>query len=382
MVPIAPFRTMELLSTLEERRAAGRPIYRFDLGEPQFPICDRVREGVSRAILGQKQSYTESRGRLDLRQAISNWYETEYGVRVDHSRIVITTGASATLTLAVLSAFDRDANIAIPRPAYPAYRNIVRALERHPVEISCGQTEHFHLTPSSLELADCRLDGLIFASPANPTGAVLSPEQTDALLTYCAARDTRVISDEIYQGIAFDQKPITAAADERVFVVNSFSKFWRLTGWRIGWLVCPPDLTARVDALSQHMYLCPPAPSQVAALLALNEPDDCRAALPTYVANRDSILAMLNRVGITTIAPAAGAFYVFADFRRYTDDSAAFAKRLLEETGVALAPGEDFDPREGKTWIRFATTADPKVTAEGLGRLEDALLAMRRTADY
>jgi len=378
MIEIPPFRTMELLVVIEARRRAGAPVFRFDVGEPQHPASARVRERAAAAIREQQQSYTESRGRLELRNAIARWYETEYGARVDPQRIVVTAGASAALTLAVLAGFPQGARIAMPRPGYPAYRNITLGLGRIPLELDCGAATDFKLNAAQLAALDPRPDGVLFASPANPTGSVLTKAELDDLLACAGDIGARVISDEIYQSMAFDMAPITAAEDERAFVVNSFSKFWRMTGWRIGWLVCPPDLVARVDAIAQHFYLCPSGPGQIAALAALDEADDCRAALSAYKRNCGKIVAALRGLGIATIAPSQGAFYVYADFSAYTDDSMSFAKRVLEETGIALAPGVDFDPIDGHKWIRFAGTATDASVDEGLARLTQWLRAKAR----
>lgn len=373
MIDISPFRTMELLGHIEARRRRGAPVYRFDLGEPRIPTSARVREHVASVIAHHTQSYTESRGRLELRQAISKWYEDEYGASVDAARIVVTTGASAALMLAVLAGSMPDDIIAVPRPGYPAYRNIVNALGRVAADVSCGLDEGFRLSPASVNQLYCAPSALILASPANPTGTVLTRAEVAGLLEYCAQIGARPICDEIYQGLCYDQAPVTAAEDERAFVVNSFSKFWRMTGWRIGWLICPPDLVHRVDALAQHFFLCPPATGQAAALVALQEADDCRSALPHYKANRDRIITALKRCGVTSFAPAEGAIYVYACLSDYTDNTLALAHRLLEETGVAIAPGEDFDPLNGATWVRLSTTAPQEETLEGLQRLEDWL---------
>ena len=382
MTPLTPFRTMELLPQIEARRRQGERVFRFDLGEPQGFAHSSVRSGVAQAVLEGRQGYTESCGRPELRRAISHWYWDEYATSIDPKRIIVTTGASAALTLALLAATRALDVVAAPRPAYPAYRNMVRALGRNIEEVRCGAAEGFRLTPDLIGSASRPANALIFASPANPTGAMLSQEEIKQLLAYCDAAGAVAISDEIYQGISFGRPPVTAAADERAFVINSFSKFWRLTGWRVGWLVCPTDHLAHVEALAQHFYLSPPAPSQTAALLALDQAEDCRAALGVYEHNRNAVVATLKRAGIRHIAPSEGAFYVFADFRQYTDDGLSLARRLLAETGVAVAPGEDFDPYDGRTWLRFATTADPAAVEEGLARLEQWLRAVRHTAVY
>lgn len=379
---ITPFRTMELLGAIEARRRDGAPVFRFDLGEPQAPVCERVRQAASRAVLTERQGYTESRGRPALRAALSDWYRREYEVEVDPERIVITMGASAALTLAILAGTARDSVIAMPRPAYPAYRNVVRALGRAPAELDCAVEDHFRFSAAHLDRLVRAPEGVIFSSPANPTGVTLTQAEIDALLARGRELGARMICDEIYQGMAFDQSPVTAASDERAFVVNSFSKLWRMTGWRIGWLVCPPELTARVDALAQHLFLCAPALAQSAALSALEEADDCRAALPVYRQNRDQVLAMLKRVGVRSIAPSQGAFYVYADMGPYTDDTLVFARKLLTEVGVSIAPGVDFDPVGGGRWVRFSTVAAPDVVSEGLSRMEAWLLKMRRGVEY
>lgn len=368
--PIAPFRTMALMSEIEARRRVGLPVYRFDLGEPSMLPSEAVRRRAADAILAEPMGYTEIRGRHELRARIARWYREEEGVEVDPERIIVTNGSSAGLTLALMAAFEPGDAVILPRPGYPAYRNMLAALHLKPIEVACGPAEHFHLTGDLLEQVKEPAKGVLFSSPANPTGAMLDEAQIRALIAAADARGLRVISDEIYHGLAFDKPCFSAARFEPVMVINSFSKFWRMTGWRIGWMVAPSDLAPLIERLAQNLFLSPSAPAQVAALQALEEADDARAPVEAYRANRDAVLASLRRLGVRGFAPAEGAFYVYADVSSITDDSEAFVKRLLRETGVALAPGIDFDPIDGHRWVRFSIAGPGEMVRAGLERLE------------
>jgi aspartate/methionine/tyrosine aminotransferase len=247
---------------------------------------------------------------------------------------------------------------------------MLAALHLTPIEVECGPAEHFRFTADLLDRVEAPAKGLLFSSPANPTGAMLDEAQIRNLIAAADARGLRVISDEIYHGLAFDKPCFSAARFEEVMVINSFSKFWRMTGWRIGWMVAPSDLAPLIERLAQNLFLSPSAPAQVAALQALEEAEDARSAVAAYRANRDAVLATLGRLGVTSVAPADGAFYVFADVSALTNDSEAFVKRLLHETGVALAPGIDFDLIDGHRWVRICISGPSDGVNAGLERLE------------
>jgi aspartate/methionine/tyrosine aminotransferase len=361
---VRAFETMALIPEIEARRAQGLPLFRFDVGEPAVPPPAQALAATAHAVLNEPMPYTESKGREALRRRISRWYKDTYDVDVDPERIIVTLGASAGLTLAVTAAFEHGEAVAIPRPGYPAYRNIVNVLNRKAVEVRCGYEEGFRFTADVLDKIEEPVKGAIFASPANPTGVVMSAAEVAELVEHARARGMTLISDEIYQGLVYDKEDGTAAGFEDVYVVSSFSKLWRMTGWRVGWVVAPASEVARVTLLAQALFLSPSTPGQIMALHALDHTAECLDLVDRYRRNRDVVMDALRSVGIERIAPADGAFYVYADFSAYTDDSLAFSKRLLREAGVTVATGVDFDSVDGKNWVRFCTAgAEDEVKA-------------------
>src|SRR5216684_5530492 len=289
-----------------------------------------------------------------LREAIAGHYQDRYGVAIDPGEIVVTTGSSAAFQLAFLAAFEPGDRVALATPGYPAYRNILSALGLEPVLIEVGENAHYQPNPELLAEAG-ELAGLIVASPANPTGTMIPANDLARLALWCRERGIRLVSDEIYHGITYEHPGQTARAfgDESI-IVNSFSKYYSMTGWRLGWMVVPPDLARSVECLAQNFYISPPALSQLAALAAL----DCRAELDAHVAryraNRDLLIAMLQKAGLSRFAPAEGAFYLYVDVSALTSDSAEFCRRMLDEIGVATTPGRDFDPLHGDNWLRLS----------------------------
>jgi aspartate/methionine/tyrosine aminotransferase len=286
---------------------------------------------------------------------------------------VVTTGSSAAFLLAFLAAFEPGDRVALAVPGYPAYRNILSALGIEPVLIAVGENTHYQPTPELLASVG-RLDGLIVASPANPTGTMISAGDLSHLAAWCRDRNIRLISDEIYHGITYE----TAAATARAFgrepvIVNSFSKYYSMTGWRLGWMLVPPDLARSVECLAQNFYISPPALSQSAALPVFG----CRGELDRHVAryrsNRDLLIRILGAAGLTRFAPAEGAFYLYVDISGLTGDSERFCRRLLAETGIAVTPGRDFDPAKGGGWVRFSFAGSTEDVAEAARRLESWL---------
>ncbi len=325
------------------------------------------------ALAGDRIGYTDALGIAPLRAAIARDYRERYGVAVEPAEIIVTTGSSAAFQLAFLAAFEAGQRVALAAPGYPAYRNILSALGLEPVLIEAGENAHFQPNPELL--AECGdIAGLIVASPANPTGTMIAAADLAALSAYCRDRGIRLVSDEIYHGITYESAPQTARAYGReAIVVNSFSKYYSMTGWRLGWMVVPPDLARSVECLAQNFYISPPALSQLAALPAF----ECRAELDGHVAryraNRDLLLDMLRRAGLTRFAPAEGAFYLYVDVSPLTRDSAEFCLRMLDEMGVATTPGRDFDPIHGDLWVRLSFAGSTEDIAEAARRLAEWL---------
>jgi aspartate/methionine/tyrosine aminotransferase len=358
---VPPFIAMDVLRAANEREAQGHSVIHLEVGQPGTPAPAAVLAAARQALAEDRIGYTDALGIAPLREAIAGHYRDRYGIQVEPAEIIVTTGSSAAFQLAFLAAFELGDRVALAAPGYPAYRNILSALGLEPVLIEVGENAHYQPNPELLAEAG-ELAGLIVASPANPTGTMIGAAELARLAAYCHDRGIRLVSDEIYHGITYETAPQTARAfGAEPVVINSFSKYYSMTGWRLGWMVVPPDLARSVECLAQNFYISPPALSQLAALPVFG----CRPELDGYVAryraNRDRLIATLKQAGLTRVAPAEGAFYLYADVSALTRDSSAFCRQLLAETGVAVTPGRDFDPIHGDDWIRFSfagSTAD------------------------
>ena len=327
-------------------------------GEPSLGAPAAAIRAAHHALDHERMVYWNSQ---PLRERIARHYRDEYGVRVDPELILLTAGASAGLIAVFTALFAAGDRVGLLRPGYPAYRNSLRALGREPVEIDCGPESGYRLTAERVREVLAPLHGLVLASPNNPTGAMLSREQLAAVAAACRARGTRLISDEIYHSITYAGRAACALeVDPDAIVVNSFSKLFRMTGWRLGWLVAPADCAPRLAAHLINFFLTPPSISQFAALRAFDDLTELRAAVSTYAHNRARLLAELPRLGLTRMAAPDGAFYLYLDIAHLTDDSLAFCGRMLEETGIAAAPGIDFDTANGGHHLRlsFAISSD------------------------
>ena len=354
---IAPFMAMDVLRDANEREDASQAVYHLEVGQPGADAPAPVLQAACAALDAGGLGYTEALGIPELRRSIADHYAAYYGVSVDAAQIVVTTGSSGGFVLAFLSAFDTGDRIAMVAPGYPCYRSILSALDLKPVVLAADAKDRFQPTPELLERAqsDGPIDGLIVASPSNPTGTMLGRENLRALADYCARHGIRMISDEVYHGITYETKADTALAfSESAVVLNSFSKYYAMTGWRVGWMVVPADLLRSVECLAQHFFISAPTLSQRAALAAFG----CRAEydrrVEEYRRNRDLLLRELPRAGFAKLAPADGAFYIYADVGDLTNDSDAFCRKILAETGVAMTPGLDFDPGRGGRFLRVS----------------------------
>jgi aspartate/methionine/tyrosine aminotransferase len=370
---VPPFIAMDVMRAANRREAAGERVIHLEVGQPGTPAPRAVLEAARRALAGNRIGYTDAEGIPALREAIAADYRERYGVAVDPAEIAVTTGSSAAFQLAFLAAFEPGDRVALAAPGYPAYRNILSALGLETVLIEVGENAHYQPNPELLaDVPD--LKGLIVASPANPTGTMIAPADLARLSDYCRGRGIRLVSDEIYHGITYERDATTARAFGRdTIVVNSFSKYYSMTGWRLGWMLAPPDLARSVECLAQNFYISPPALSQLAAVAAFG----CRAALDGHVAryraNRDLLIATMRQVGLSRFAPAEGAFYLYVDVSSLTGDSVAFCRRMLAETGVAVTPGRDFDPIHGDDWMRLSFAGSAEDIAESAALLGDWL---------
>ncbi len=367
---VAPFIVMDVLREANARAARGESVLHLEVGQPATPAPRNVIDAARRALDGDRLGYTDAFGLPELRARIARHYRESYGVEVPAARIVVCTGSSSGFVLAFLAAFDAGDRVALAVPGYPAYRNILAALGLEPVLIETGPETRFQPTPEILERLGGRLDGLIVASPANPTGSMIWPGDLEPLTGYCRRRGIRLVSDEIYHGIVFGAAAETALAFEpEAIVVNSFSKYYSMTGWRLGWMVVPESLLRAVECLTQNLYISPPTLSQLAGIAAFDCRDELDANVARYAENRRLLLGELPKAGFDKLAPADGAFYLYADVGALTNDSAEFCRRMLAETGVAATPGLDFDPQRGNRFVRFSFAGATADMAEAARRL-------------
>lgn len=375
---VPPFIVMDVLAAANERAASGGAVYHLEVGQPSTPAPRGVIEAARRALDGDRLGYTEALGIPALRRRIARHYREWYGVALDPARVVVTTGSSGAFLLAFLAAFDAGDRVALAAPGYPAYRNILTALGVEPVLLPVGPNSRFQPTAALLDafLAESggKLDGLIVASPSNPTGTMLDRQALADLAALCRSRGIRLVSDEIYHGITYGAPAASMTAfGGQAIVVNSFSKYFSMTGWRLGWLVLPEDLVRPVECLAQNFFISPPSLSQSAAVAAFDCHDELEANVRRYAANRALLLERLPRAGFERIAPADGAFYLYAEVDHLTPDSHDFCRRMLAETGVAATPGTDFDPQRGHRFVRFSFAG----STEDMAAAADRLIAWR-----
>lgn len=371
---LQPFHAMEIFKRANALELAGRDIVHLEVGEPAAPPSPRARDAV-RAVLDMPQRYTQAKGLVPLRHGLAAHYEREHGVRVDPERIIVTNGSSAGFVLSFLGGFAPGATIALTRPGYPAYLNIVNGLSLKAVEIALAPENHWRLTARAIEEAHARqpFDGLLFASPANPTGAAVSASELAEIIKTCARLGVRLISDEIYHGLDYTQSsPSALETTDDAIVINSFSKYYCMTGWRVGWLVLPNDLVRKTEILQQNMFISAPSLSQIAAIAALDDREYAEAQKDHYARNRDLVQSGLDALGFKGQI-GEGAFYAYVDASSHTNDTAEFCQRVLEKTGVAMTPGLDFDRVNGDRFVRVSYAGDRERISEALERLHQFL---------
>jgi aspartate/methionine/tyrosine aminotransferase len=369
---IDPFIVMDVMQAAAEREAQGASVIHMEVGQPGTPAPRAALARVARALEWETLGYTVALGLPALRERIARHYAERYGVAVEPERVVVTTGSSAGFVLAFLALFDVGAKVALPSPGYPCYRHILAALGQTPVPIVTDAAGRWMPTRAQIDAAcrDQEIAGLVVASPSNPTGTMLEPARLAEIAEACRRGGIWFISDEIYHGLTYGMAEETALAhSDDAVIVNSFSKYFSMTGWRVGWLVVPPVLVRPIERLAQNLYISPPAVAQVAALGAFDGADELEANRRAYAENRALLLAELPKIGLDRILPADGAFYLYVDVGQLTSDSRAFTKEMLADIGIAATPGVDFDAERGSRYVRFCyagTTAD---MAEAVRRL-------------
>jgi aspartate/methionine/tyrosine aminotransferase len=369
---VEPFIALDVLRMANERAMAGGEVLHLEIGQPGGGAPHAVIEAAKRALDSHAIGYTEALGVPELRHRVALHYRERYGIGLDWRRVAITAGSSAAFLLSFLATFEAHDRVALASPSYPAYRNLLSSIDVVPVDLSARPEDRYQPTPELLEREGGKLDGLIVAHPSNPTGSMLSAGELKALCGYCRERGIRLISDEIYHGIVYGHEPVTALAfDEDAIVVNSFSKYFSMTGWRLGWAVLPESLVRPVECLAQSLFISPPTLSQLAALAAFDARAELDAKVALYRTNRDLLIRRLPEAGIRRFLPPEGAFYLYADVSDISNDSEALCLRLLAETGVALTPGMDFDRTRGHASVRISFAGPEPVIAEALNRLAD-----------
>jgi len=364
---VDPFIVMDVMEAARKAEAAGRHIIHMEVGQPGTGAPEGARAALVDQ-LAEPLGYTVGLGLPALRARIAQHYMEVYGLEVDPARVVITSGASGAFLLAFSALFDNDERVGLGLPCYPSYRQILKAVGLKAVEMPTTAAGRYQPQPS--DVADFDLEGLIVASPANPTGTMLTRAELKALADACAAKGAAFISDEIYHGISYDKETVTAlSVTDDVYVINSFSKYFSMTGWRVGWMVVPADHVRRVERLAQNMFICAPHASQALALAAFDCKEELDSHLAVYAANRDLMVAGLTKAGLGKFAPPDGAFYVYVDVSDYTNDALAFSAEILEKAGVAVTPGLDFDPANGHKWLRLSYARSTADITEGVARL-------------
>ena len=369
---VEPFLAMDVLSAAKKLEADGQSIVHMEVGQPGAPAPKAVLEAARQALVDGRLGYTEALGISALRKRIAAHYAAAYGLAVPVDRVIVTTGSSAAFNLAFLAAFNAGDRVALPTPGYPAYRNILKVLGLKVVEIETDADSRWALTPEMIRAAHDKepIRGVLIASPANPTGTMMAPDALEALMSTCRELGIRFISDEIYHGLVYAGRAACALAyDDEAIVINSFSKYYCMTGWRIGWMIVPADLLRPVERIAQSLYISPPDLSQRAAVAAFDATDELEAVKAGYARNRALLLERLPQIGFDELLPVDGAFYVYAGVRRFSNDSLAFSKKMLIEAGVAATPGADFDQGRGHRYIRFSFAGSHDDMGEALDRL-------------
>lgn len=367
---VDPFIVMDVMKAATLQEQSGRSVMHMEVGQPSTGAPRPAVESLTAAMAQGALGYTDALGLPELRARISQLYKDWYGVDVSADRTVITAGSSAAFQLAFISLFDSGEKVAIGDPSYPSYRNILKALDIEVVGIQTSLENRFQPSVNDLR-AQTDLAGLLVASPSNPTGTMLDKESLSELLTYCNQKKIAFISDEIYHGIEYGKKAITALQiTDEVYVINSFSKYFSMTGWRIGWMIVPEGHVRRLERLMQNLFICAPHASQIAALAAMDSDPELQENLAMYERNRAFLLQELPKAGFDKIAPPDGAFYIYADVSEMTEDSVALSKQILLEAGVAVTPGVDFDPVRGHTTLRFSYARTTDDIVEAVRRLK------------
>lgn len=368
---VSPFYVMEVMRAAELRMAAGHEVLHLEVGQPSTPAPKGVIDAAHRALDEDVLGYTTAAGIEPLRRRVSAHYADWYGVTVDPDDVMFTVGASGAFVAAFMAAFDVGDRVVCPTPGYPCYRNALEILGCEVVDLPTTIETRFQPTVEQLEALG-PVDGLVLSSPSNPTGTMLDADRMAEICAWCRAHDVWFVSDEIYHGITYGESAPTALAfDPDAIVVNSFSKYFSMTGWRLGWMITPDALRTALTRIGQNATIAAPTLSQLAAVAAFDCHPECEDNVARYARNREILLEGLPEAGLDRLAPADGAFYVWAQTDHLADDSQALCARWLDELGIAATPGIDFDPRDGHRFVRFSFAGSETDVAEAVARLRD-----------
>lgn len=367
---IDPFIVMDVMEAARQAEESGRSVIHMEVGQPGTPAPQGAIDCLNTELARDPLGYTVALGLPELRKKISTLYGDWYGLDLNPDRVVITPGSSGAFILAFTALFDAGDRVGIGAPGYPSYRQILKALDLVPVDIETKQSNRFQ--PISADILENDLSGFLAASPANPTGTMLDRQSLSSLVETAAECGVSFVSDEIYHGLEYDTKAVSALEiTDDCYVINSFSKYFSMTGWRVGWMVVPEAHIRQVERLAQNLFICAPHVSQVAALAAMDCSSELSENIEVYAKNRQLMLEGLPKAGFDNISPPDGAFYIYADISRFSADSLGFARELLDVAGVAVTPGLDFDPKRGSTTLRFSYARSTEDIREGLYRLEN-----------
>ena len=366
---IDPFIVMDIMERANAVEKKGQTVVHMEVGQPGTSAPQAAKDFLKASMEDNPMGYTVALGLPDLRKKIAELYGDWYGLDVDWNRIVITGGSSAGFILAFTSLFDKLDKVGLPNPGYPSYRQIMKTLNLEPVLINTTEKNRFHPTPN--DLSRYNINGLLIASPGNPTGSMIEREPLEALVSYCVDRKVSLISDEIYHGIQYDMKPSTVLEySDSCYIINSFSKYFSMTGWRIGWIIVPKEHVRVVERIQQNMFICASHASQILALGSFESKSELEKNLETYRENRKLLLAALPEMGFNNIAPPDGAFYLYIDISEFSSDSYDFTIKMLNVGGVAITPGIDFDPIKGKSKIRISYARSTPEILKGIERMK------------
>ena len=373
---VDPFIVMDVMESARKAEALGNKIIHMEVGQPGTAAPKIAKDYLTKEITNNNLGYTVTLGLPELRKRISKLYGEWYNLDLNPNRIIITTGSSGAFILSFASLFDVGDRVGIGSPGYPSYRQILKSQNLIPVDIQTEIQNKFQPIPNDIKSNN--LNGLLVASPANPTGSMLDKNSLENLINTTKENNVSFISDEIYHGIQYEHNPTTAIEiTNDCYVINSFSKYFSMTGWRIGWMVVPEDHVRQVERLSQNLFICPPHASQITALAAMDATEELEKNINVYKKNREILLEELPKAGFQTFSPPDGAFYIYVDISEFSNDSLSFCKKVLDEAGVAITPGLDFDQKRGNKTIRFSYARSTEDIVEGANRIKNFMKTIK-----